>query len=104
MAATFALVVIGWVFFRADSIAIAFDYLGGMLQFGTLNDLYRILSYEAFWFCLLMLIEEWLQRKQQHGLSILPKQPFIRYSVYIILVLFIFFFGADNQTFIYFQF
>lgn len=104
MGMTFLLVVIGWIIFRADTINVAMEYFTGMLQFGTLKASYRILAYKEFWFCLTMLIAEWIGRGNQYGLSVLPKQPLIRYLIYIAIVLFIFIFGVNQQTFIYFQF
>lgn len=107
--ATFFLVVIGWVFFRAESISQALEYLQGMLHFGTLRASYRFFIqkdiYQISWLIVFMLIFEWRQRSNKHVLEFLSKykMPF-RYSIYtIILFLIVLFFGR-NVTFIYFQF
>ncbi len=101
---TFGLVVIGWIFFRADTIAGAVGYISGLFQVETLQAIYKIALESSFWLCLFMIIVEWLQRGNQHGLSFLPKKSIVRFSIYFVIVLFIFLFGANQQTFIYFQF
>ncbi len=101
---TFFLTVLAWVFFRADSITIAVDYI------------YRIFSkriferpeivLKPFFFIAILIIIEWLQRGKEHGLQIEKgkiRQP-IRWLMYLSLIIMIFWLGADKQEFIYFQF
>jgi hypothetical protein len=108
MGVTFLLVVIGWVFFRAESIGAAFDYLRGMMQWGTVRAYYRIFMMRDFWFILGMLVVEWLGRKNQFGLEKLGLTwgKFLRYVFYLVLSITIicFSFRKEVQEFIYFQF
>ena len=105
MGITFLLVCIGWVFFRADSIGQAFEYFGGMIQFDILRTSYRFFLTFPSWTILLMLLVEWIQRKKQHGLEIeFIKSKIIRVIIYYLITILIFEFGANQQSFIYFQF
>ncbi len=109
MLLTFLLVVIGWIFFRADSIGQAWEYVRGMWQLGTLKACYRFFIQadvcKASWLVVLMLIIEWFNRKQEHGLALkYIKNSFIRLGVYYALIVLGLFTFGGNQTFIYFQF
>ena len=57
---------------------------------------------------LLLFLVEWLQRDKQHALQLptkgLFKYTLIRYSLYLVIILLIFKFSGEVQTFIYFQF
>ncbi|MCL1942781.1 MAG: MBOAT family protein [Candidatus Azobacteroides sp.] len=105
---TFFLVMIGWIFFRANTISEATEYLNGMLQFDTLKAFYRIASYPVFWICCAMLIIEWFGRQEQCALFKFGKEwnKGVRWSFYYILIGIIFYFAQIGgiQTFIYFQF
>ena len=105
MGLTFLLVVLGWVFFRIDSIGQVFDYFGGMIQFGTLRASYRFFLTEfPSWTILLMLIVEWLQRQKQHGLEIAFINTWLRRIIYVIIIFCIVWYAGENEQFIYFQF
>lgn len=104
MLSTFLLVVVGWVFFRAESISQAFKYLHIMFvnllstpNFNGQNSLLLII--------LFMIIIEWLNRNFEFGLDIRRiKHKWIRHVIYILLLFTIFSFGGKSETFIYFQF
>lgn len=103
---TFFLVVIGWVFFRAKNISHAFEYIGTIFSesLSTLPTFEHELTKTSI-FITLMLIVEWFQRHKQHGLELSAlKNPFLKWSLYYILILIIFEFGANSKSFIYFQF
>ena len=109
MLLTFFLVVIGWIVFRSDSIGQACDYLARMWQWNTLQASYRFLlqanirSRSAA--VIIMLIVEWLNRKNEHGLSFLRNTPwYVRYLIYCSISASIVFMCGSNQAFIYFQF
>jgi len=108
MGLTFLLVVIGWVFFRADSIEQAFEYFIGMIQFETLRASYRIFYYQVTWFILSMLVVEWLPRDRQHGLETLGFcwNKWVRNVFYFVLALIVFLYSLEGNPseFIYFQF
>ena len=107
MALTFVLAVIGWIIFRAESITQAVDYLNAMCcnQFFDASLLHGKVSL-CLSFALLAI--EWLQRGKQHALQFANNRffnmRFIRWSLYIIIYIFIISFTGEGQTFIYFQF
>lgn len=110
MLLTFFLAVIGWIIFRAESIEQAWEYVCGMVQFGTLKALYRfflpknLLVWPTNLFIIIMLVVEWLQRNKQHGMEIHEKNILFRHVFYCIIICLIILFWGKNQTFIYFQF
>lgn len=105
---TFCLIVIGWIIFRAETISQAWEYLKGMAQWDTLRASYLLFTqkdvWPTVWLCILMLVVEWFQRKKQHGLEMQIKQWYIRYSIYIALIIALIIYFGDSVTFIYFQF
>lgn len=109
---TFLLVVLGWIIFRAETITQAWEYICGMLQFGTLRASYRFflpddnLIWPINFYILIMIIIEWLQRNKQHGLEVTDahKYKWLRVVFYYILILFIISNAGTEHTFIYFQF
>ena len=104
---TFLLVVFGWVFFRADSIAQAAEYFGGIAKLDALQAFYQIFTMKEMWFVLVMLAVEWVGRKNQHGLETFGltwKKPFRWLMYYVILILIVWFSSNGVQEFIYFQF
>lgn len=102
---TFFLTLIAWVFFRSDSLAIAFNYLKGMFNksFFTLPQVHSIYTLGLI---LVLIIVEWLQRSKQHALMFdgitLPRV--VRWSFYYGIIIVIAMFGGKQQEFIYFQF
>ncbi len=110
MLCTLALVVLGWIIFRAPTIIEAWEYICGMMQFGTLRASYRFflpdenLIYPTNILIIIMLLAEWFQRNKSHGLEMKIPYWSIRYLVYLIVCGFILYFGNSATTFIYFQF
>ena len=106
---TFMLAVLGWIIFRAETITQAWDYICGMMQWGTLKAVYRfflfdeLLLYPVNIFIILMLVIEWLQRTKQHALSITSFKWWHVVLCYALIYLMIQNIGKD-QVFIYFQF
>lgn len=106
---TFLLVVIGWVIFRSESIGNAVEYLGRMLQLETFTGVYKFFFYpkirnKAF-FASIMLLVEWINRRQEHGLWLKKGMPWpVRYAIYSAITASIILFCGSNQAFIYFQF
>ena len=48
---------------------------------------------------------EWMQRDRQHGLDLKSiRRGWVRFLIYYLIVLLIYFYGAEQQDFIYFQF
>ena len=110
MLLTFFLAVIGWIIFRAENIGQAWEYVCGMMQFGTLKAFYRfflpneLIVWPTNLFIIIMLVVEWLQRNKQHGMEIHEKNIIFRHVFYCIIICLIILFWGKNQTFIYFQF
>lgn len=101
---TFFLVVIGWIIFRADNITQAVDYLGCMFS-ASLFSMPLLASKKTLLFIILLVIVEWLGRRNQHALEQLPfKRRIIRWMFYFIIVLIIMLFAGQQGAFIYFQF
>ena len=109
---TFGLAVFGWIIFRAETITQAWDYICGMMQFGTLRASYRFfllneyIVYPTNLYIIVMIVIEWIQRNKQHGLEVLnaSKYKWIRIAFYYVLVWMIIQNAGTEQTFIYFQF
>ena len=104
---TFFLVVIGWIIFRADNLEQTVDFVNHIFSF-SLFDLGSIDGKKNIFWCLLIVIVEWLQRDKQHALQIDGQKLFsysiARYLVYAVIFLSIVHFTGEVQTFIYFQF
>lgn len=104
---TFCLVILSWVFFRAETLTDAFAYIHGMLN-KSLFSLPAIGIHElfAFSFIILLVLTEWCSRTYNHGLeplgTIFPS--WINWSIYSVILLFISVFAGSTQEFIYFQF
>lgn len=108
---TFSLVSVSWILFRADNIHHAIDFYRGIAHESLFRNPFCIkLIYEKRYILSgsigILIVTEWIQRKREHGLEImgLIKQPYIRISIYYILLLLIAVFGAKQAQFIYFQF
>lgn len=104
---TFLLVCLAWVFFRADNISVAINYISGMFDFTELsvklflkNSKYILLTAICFISILYLLIIEWKNVKNNNFEIKISK-----YTVAALLFM-IFFMGAfkNQMSFIYFQF
>ena len=109
MILTFFLAVIGWIIFRAESIGQAWEYVCGMLQFGTFKASYRFFTWSLMWptnvFIIVMLLVEWLQRGKEHGLELSNiKYVWVRTFIYYCFGLVLILGSGKSSTFIYFQF
>ena len=106
----FILVAIGWVVFRAESISDAVAYLGQMFSgIFSLNLGAVMYGKKVLLWCLLLIVIEWIQRRQAHpldfrGVPLLSRYRALRWAVYYAVALMVIFARGDGQTFIYFQF
>lgn len=104
---TFALTVFAWIFFRADSISHAFQYIGGIFSgassggLGFVSD--SIHFYLTVFFVLFFLATEWYSRDYHFGLK-LGSVRWFNWLFYLLLVIAILLFGGAENEFIYFQF
>jgi alginate O-acetyltransferase complex protein AlgI len=105
MLATFFITTLAWVFFRAETISQAFDYLQGIFDWS----LFSIPEIRPSFLIILIvffLVVEWSGRRQLYAIEKLwlkyPKP--IRFAIYYVIVMIIFLYGGKEQEFIYFQF
>lgn len=110
---TFTLVCIGWVFFRAQDLGAAFQYLGGMATnfqhftdflaaFGDKDNVLRLAIISIL--VLFMVYVEWVNRQQPHNMT-RPVLGLNHWLFYTAIFLLIIYYGEFNETsFIYFQF
>jgi alginate O-acetyltransferase complex protein AlgI len=107
MVLTFILVMFTFVLFRAETIAQAFDYYRRLVSKSLLA--LPVIDMQAailtLFLTIIMLVTEWINRNEEHGLVIQSPNAYKRWGVYTMLLLALFFFGVygENQ-FIYFQF
>jgi alginate O-acetyltransferase complex protein AlgI len=103
---TFGLTVFAWIFFRAESIGHALQYLseifsGSIFSFPTVTGTRSIKI-----LLIVFIIIEWFGRDQQYAIEALGlkwKRP-LRHALYYIIIISLFYFGGQEQEFIYFQF
>ena len=104
---TFTLTVLAWIFFRAESVTAAWDYLLKIIFSFTQEFGGSLPSTRRIWvFIIIMLTVEWLQRDKQHGMQIdRVVNPYLRYSMYFFVAILIWAHGSFDKTeFIYFAF
>jgi len=106
---TFLLVAIGWIVFRSATLAEACDYLTRLfttLPSFSLSGLQH--GKVALIYCAMMLVVEWVQRDrlcplQLEGL-VIGRYQVVRWAIYYLVLILVFFGRGEEQTFIYFQF
>jgi len=104
MLGTFALVLLGLAIFRSESISAAAAFLARIVQAP-----YQGLDYMAYGvplvYALIPLLVEWPLRTRQHGLDVGHLPAFLRWILYLAVILAIVVCGQfGSQQFIYFQF
>jgi alginate O-acetyltransferase complex protein AlgI len=108
---TFSLTVLAWVFFRAESIDHAIQFLNGIFSeslFSNLTLKIDVHLITTMLFIGIFILVEWNSRNKEFALEFnnedsLPKLIF-RKVCYLALIFSIFTFGGGVQDFIYFQF
>ncbi len=106
MIITFALVLFGWILFRSENIGNAWDYACKIFSssFLTMPFMY-IGATKSLFFCVVMLLMEWLTKDKEHALAFEQKKPkWISCVACYILFFLILEFAPNSQSFIYFQF
>ena len=105
MLLTFALAVFGWIIFRATSIANVGIYLQHVFDISLFSPPMIITGVKRTLLSIvILLVVEWLHRDKQHGLDLSNRNKAIQLAISYAIVLFILEFGANAQSFIYFQF
>ncbi len=109
MILTFSLTLFAWIFFRAENLMHAFSYIGEIFS----SSLFSLPENFGGWKALITLIgviifmsAEWLQRDKQYALdlSLIRVGRWVRWGIYLTIILAIISFGGQQQEFIYFQF
>lgn len=110
MLSTFVLASIGWIIFRANTLADACGYFTGILSLRDNVSVY-ISAKENIWLIFaigFMMATEWINRNSEYEFQKLPRNSFIRNTFYILLISTIYISYMlsieDDKTFIYFQF
>ncbi|WP_323788717.1 MBOAT family O-acyltransferase [Psychroserpens sp.] len=105
MVITFFLTLIAWVFFRAETINHAFAYLEQMFS-ASLFSLPEVRPKDIFVLIFVFICTEWFARDKEYALEYLNFNKYLRWFVYVLLVMLIYLFGSnsENVEFIYFQF
>lgn len=103
MMVTFAATVIAWIFFRSLTVKDAISYIASMLDFKSYG--FPEVDLKPFIFIFILLAVEWIQRKKHHGLELsgIKIMP-LRWVIYLLVFILILLFGANSDSFIYFQF
>jgi alginate O-acetyltransferase complex protein AlgI len=105
---TFILVTLTWVFFRADSLTQAFNYLYNITKHpGSFVSFYFYFKYfEIIVILIVFLIIEWFGRKEEYPLRFFLRKSntAFRWILYYMLAFSIFWYWKNIQQFIYFQF
>lgn len=105
MIITFGLVCFAWIFFRAESLAHAMQYVSGIFSL-SLFSMPAVVPKKFLVVAILFFIIEWLGREQQYGLARVgirwPRM--IRWTFYSLILLAMLYYSGTEQPFIYFQF
>ena len=114
MLSTFSLTVFAWIFFRAENIQHAFSFVGGIFSDSLLMKLdfinggkQKLEVLIVSLLVVLLIVVEWFTRRYSHPLECITSHKpnrFIRYSIYLLIVLMIVFFHGSHEKFIYFNF
>ncbi|MCB9202366.1 MAG: MBOAT family protein [Flavobacteriales bacterium] len=102
---TFSLTCFAWIFFRAESVSHAWSYIESIFIFSGnfFTSQVEIKSFIIIMLILLLIIE-WIARKNEFALEKLPDSKLVRWSFYFILVWICIIFKGNQANFIYFQF
>lgn len=106
---TFAVVTFAWIFFRAENVQHAFNYVSEMVTasfFSIPSFLFEERLQFVLFFVGFQMLIEWKGKFNNHALELfLIQEPkYFRYGFYYGLIMIIFLFGSQQQEFIYFQF
>lgn len=106
---TFLLWTLSLIIFRAENIAQAISFMSEIFSYSlfTIPILSnRVLVFTTLIFMLIFILIEWNSRQSEHALEKigLNFSSSIRFIFYYLIILSIYFFGGQDQQFIYFQF
>ena len=102
---TFAFTTFAWIFFRAESITLAWDYITEIFSVSIFT-IPQVRPKILLGLLIFFLYIEWRGRGELYAIEktgLSWKKPY-RLAFYYILVFVIFLFSGEDQEFIYFQF
>ena len=105
---TFGLTVFAWIFFRAENISHAIQFITDIFKYPGSFFLMRVyLKYQGVMMLIaILLLIEWRGRDQEYAIANLgltwPR--YVRYGFYSMVSIIIFLYSGSEQQFIYFQF
>ncbi|MBT8286886.1 MAG: MBOAT family protein [Bacteroidia bacterium] len=106
MLITFLITLLAWIFFRADTVTDAFNYVGKIFNKSIIS--LPALSpdnYKTLILVVLFVAIEWIGKEGEYAISRIFKLPvYVRWAFYFILIVLMFTFTGEEQVFIYFQF
>lgn len=105
MGITFGLTTFAWIFFRADDINHATQYIAEIFSVSIFN-FSTITPKTLLLFLLIFISIEWYGRENEYAIEkIGSKFPrYVNWLIYYIIILIVFYFTGSEQQFIYFQF
>jgi len=106
---TFGLTVLAWVFFRAENIGHALNYLSTIFSstlFNFPNFHGKLQALTTLILIAIFIIVEWFGRNNQFAIEKIgfKSKRTIRWAIYYSIIITIFWFSGSQQQFIYFQF
>lgn len=107
MLLTFGMTVLAWIFFRADSVSHALNYIEGIFDrtIFTVPDLLSVKMIIVLFFLIVFISIEWINRDKAHALNFASNTPGpVKFACYLTLIVSLFWFQGTAQDFIYFQF
>lgn len=108
MVTTFLLAALGWILFRADSIEDAWEYIRLMFTHFFEGTPWISSPLDGWILAIsitLLMVVEWINRNEAHEFARQPRQRWLRWSGYIIILFMIGAYMTTNEMpFIYFQF
>lgn len=100
------LYTIGAIMFRSDSVSSAFSFFERIFTYSSVIIDQNMIVTSLF--IVLVIVIEWIQRNKEHGLCIEGKGIFrhgwVRFILYLVIILVTLSFAGEEQQFIYFQY
>lgn len=108
MLLTFALMAFGAIIFRSENIGQAWEYVCKVCDMSLFSNPWlnnRHYYVPVVLSILTCFVVEWIQRDKEHALDLRGiKSHVLKYFIYYLMIVVLFWFGGQAETFIYFQF
>jgi D-alanyl-lipoteichoic acid acyltransferase DltB (MBOAT superfamily) len=102
--ATLIIITFSWIFFRADNVGHALNYLSEIFSLSSF--MIPEIRPNIIFFIILFFVIEWLGRSQEYAIAAfdnkLPKP--LRWVIYYSIIIIILYYAGKEEQFIYFQF